>query len=238
VAGTIVASCRFKPASGRRRSGAAPTQFVNEDKTMRHVSDTTRLVGLVGGVVTAGLVVAAFANGSADALGRATVSKASFARPVAQPAETDASSSRKVRVVYSGPLVAAASAGDERTPRQIERAVPSPVAAAPAPRRERGEVDATGSVAPASAAAATIRVAALDSAPAQAPARVTGAEAAAKSGLDLNSASIDELNAMGGGRIGKAIARARPYTSPEDLLRKRVVNRATYARIKDQVTAQ
>jgi DNA uptake protein ComE-like DNA-binding protein len=54
----------------------------------------------------------------------------------------------------------------------------------------------------------------------------------------LNSASIDQLNAMGGGRIGKAIARARPYATPEDLLRKRVVNRATYARIKDQVTVQ
>jgi len=43
---------------------------------------------------------------------------------------------------------------------------------------------------------------------------------------------------LGLGRIGKAIARARPYATPEDLLRKRVVNRATYARIKDQVTVQ
>jgi hypothetical protein len=204
---------------------------------MRPVDDTTRLVGLVGGAVTAGLVIAAFANGSADALGRATLSKASFTQSLAPSTETEVSTVRKVRVVYSGPVVAAASAGDERAPRQVERAVPSPVAPPPASRRERGDVDRTGSLAPAPATpVAPVRVAALESPPAQA--RLMGADVAARPGLDLNSASIDELNAMGGGRIGKAIARARPYASPEDLLRKRVVNRATYARIKDQVAVQ
>ena len=240
AAGTMAGSCRLEGAAGRHSAGAVPARFINGDNAMRRVSDTMRLVGLVGGVVTAGLVVAGFANGSADALGQRKVSKADVIRPAAQLAATDASSGRKVRVVYSGPLVAAAGAG-ERAARPVERASPSPAALAPAPGRERGDVDATGSIpspapAAATAPAASVRVAALESGPA--PARLTGAEAAIRPGLDLNSASIDQLNAMGGGRIGKAIARARPYATPEDLLRKRVVNRATYARIKDQVTVQ
>ena len=53
----------------------------------------------------------------------------------------------------------------------------------------------------------------------------------------LNSASVADLNALGGGMIGRAIVGGRPYASPEDLLAKRVLNRATYERIKDQIAA-
>ncbi|MFC4175417.1 helix-hairpin-helix domain-containing protein [Microvirga sp. GCM10011540] len=56
---------------------------------------------------------------------------------------------------------------------------------------------------------------------------------------DLNAASLEELNSLrGGGRIGKAIVRGRPYASVEDLVKKRVLNRSVYARIKDQVTVR
>jgi len=51
----------------------------------------------------------------------------------------------------------------------------------------------------------------------------------------LNSASVEELNQLGAGRVGRAIVRGRPYTSAEDLVRKRVLNRSRFARIKDQV---
>lgn len=54
--------------------------------------------------------------------------------------------------------------------------------------------------------------------------------------VDLNTASLAELNALkGGGAIGRAIIGHRPYTSIDQLLSKRVLNRATYQRIKDQV---
>ena len=57
--------------------------------------------------------------------------------------------------------------------------------------------------------------------------------------VDLNTANVDQLNALaGGGRIGQAIIRGRPYGSAEDLLRKRVLRRATYEAVRDQVTVR
>jgi DNA uptake protein ComE-like DNA-binding protein len=57
--------------------------------------------------------------------------------------------------------------------------------------------------------------------------------------LDLNTASVADLNRLrGGGTIGRAIVAKRPYTSVEQLLSKRVLSRAVYERIKDQVTVR
>jgi DNA uptake protein ComE-like DNA-binding protein len=57
--------------------------------------------------------------------------------------------------------------------------------------------------------------------------------------IDLNSATVAQLNALrGGALIGRAIVRGRPYTRPEDLLQKRVVRRSTYERVKDQITVR
>ena len=57
--------------------------------------------------------------------------------------------------------------------------------------------------------------------------------------VDLNTASVEQLNSLrGGGRIGRAIIRGRPYASAEDLIKKRVLTRAAYDAIKDQVTVR
>jgi DNA uptake protein ComE-like DNA-binding protein len=57
--------------------------------------------------------------------------------------------------------------------------------------------------------------------------------------VDLNTASVAELNGLkGGGMIGRSIVQKRPYASVDQLLTKRVLNRATYQRIKDQVTVR
>ena len=57
--------------------------------------------------------------------------------------------------------------------------------------------------------------------------------------LDLNTASAADLNKLrGGGAIGRAITAKRPYTAVEQLLSKRVLSRAVYDRIKDQVTVR
>ncbi|WP_375456736.1 ComEA family DNA-binding protein [uncultured Methylobacterium sp.] len=57
--------------------------------------------------------------------------------------------------------------------------------------------------------------------------------------VDLNTASVAELNGLrGGGSIGRAIVQRRPYDAVDQLLSKRVLSRATYDRIKDQVTAR
>nr|WP_287081611.1 helix-hairpin-helix domain-containing protein [Methylobacterium sp.] len=57
--------------------------------------------------------------------------------------------------------------------------------------------------------------------------------------LDLNTASVADLNRLrGGGAIGRAIVAKRPYTSVEQLLSKRVLSRSVYEKIKDQVTVR
>ncbi|MGU3536232.1 ComEA family DNA-binding protein [Methylobacterium sp. A54F] len=55
--------------------------------------------------------------------------------------------------------------------------------------------------------------------------------------VSLNTGTLAELNRLrGGGSIGRAIIQKRPYASVGELLTKRVLSRATYDRIKDQVT--
>ena len=54
--------------------------------------------------------------------------------------------------------------------------------------------------------------------------------------IDLNTASLEELNASGGGKIGKAIVRGRPYQKLDDLVAKRVISRATLQSIKARVS--
>ncbi|MDQ4060794.1 MAG: helix-hairpin-helix domain-containing protein, partial [Pseudomonadota bacterium] len=75
------------------------------------------------------------------------------------------------------------------------------------------------------------------------PARAQPGEAAAVSVaspaalVDINTASVDELNGLGG-RFGKAIIRGRPYRSIEDLVSKRILTRAVFNRIKDRIAAR
>jgi DNA uptake protein ComE-like DNA-binding protein len=55
--------------------------------------------------------------------------------------------------------------------------------------------------------------------------------------VNINTATLEELNELRGARrIGRAIVHARPYSSIEDLLKKRVLNRTTFNRVKDQIT--
>ncbi len=66
----------------------------------------------------------------------------------------------------------------------------------------------------------------------------TTADVPSSGTVDLNTASVAELNGLGGGMIGKAIIAKRPYASPGELLSKRVLSRATYEKIKGQVTVR
>lgn len=63
-------------------------------------------------------------------------------------------------------------------------------------------------------------------------------EAASQTGLvNINTASIDQLNNIpGGGHIGRSIARHRPYRSLEDLVDHRVLKSRDFARIKSAIT--
>jgi hypothetical protein len=60
-----------------------------------------------------------------------------------------------------------------------------------------------------------------------------------RTAIDINTASLEELNAIpGGGLIGRAIMRGRPYSSIADLQAKRILTRDTLERIRPYIAAQ
>jgi len=76
---------------------------------------------------------------------------------------------------------------------------------------------------------------------AKAPAPKTDKPAAMKTEpLDINSASEDQLKALPG--VGdaypKKIVDGRPYKGKDELVQKKVVPKATYDKIKDQIVAK
>jgi len=56
--------------------------------------------------------------------------------------------------------------------------------------------------------------------------------------IDLNSASVDQLNELGAGMIGRHIVANRPYASPDELLSRRILNRRDFDAIRPRVVAR
>jgi DNA uptake protein ComE-like DNA-binding protein len=57
--------------------------------------------------------------------------------------------------------------------------------------------------------------------------------------VDLNRASFEQLNSLkGAGALGRAIIKGRPYKSVDDLMKKKVLRRPVFEKIKDQVKVQ
>lgn len=56
--------------------------------------------------------------------------------------------------------------------------------------------------------------------------------------VDLNTGSVEDLNRLGAGMIGRRIIGGRPYTSPDDLVTRRVLTKRDFDLIKAQVVVQ
>jgi DNA uptake protein ComE-like DNA-binding protein len=57
--------------------------------------------------------------------------------------------------------------------------------------------------------------------------------------VDLNTASLAELNALrGAGAIGRAIIRGRPYRSIDELMSRRILSRARFEQVKGRVSVR
>ena len=136
------------------------------------------------------------------------------------------------RVVYQGTINAVANA-ERRAPATTQTAAPTgqerPAAVALVVTPPPTSMPTTSVVA--APAPPVTQVASLPDLPVAETAKSAGR-------VNLNTASVADLNGLGAGMIGRAIVAGRPYRDAEDLLSKRVLNRSTFARIKDQVAAR
>ena len=212
---------------------------------------------LTGSAITRALVIVVLAAGLAGLwqvlMPRATGPHLSEP-PKVDAAKGDAAKGDPSRRVESGRSAAAPATGETADP--VRSVYPGPRPAEPSPQRQPPAAEAMPAPAPVPAPAppvSTPAVPAPSAAPATMPASTPPpvfsppsvatveepAPAPAAAGtVDLNTASVAELNGLGGGMIGKAIVARRPYASPGELLSKRVLSRATYERIKGQVTVR
>ncbi|SFF08534.1 Helix-hairpin-helix motif-containing protein [Methylobacterium sp. 13MFTsu3.1M2] len=133
-----------------------------------------------------------------------------------------------IRSVYPGPNAGSAPRVAP-APRNATAAPPSSLAATP-PASPPASPDAP--------------VASGVAKPAAPPQQVEGAPGSGQppaspgQGVDLNTASVEELNALGAGMIGRRIVAFRPYGSPEDLVTRRVLKKADYEAIRAAVAVR
>lgn len=127
-----------------------------------------------------------------------------------------------VRSVYPGgrPTAAARPVQPDSTPTAPAPQPTAPIRPVPVPE------------------AAPERSAALPPPSPDAPAEIAPEPTAPGDAVDLNTASVEALNALGAGMIGKTIVANRPYASPDDLVTRRVLKRQDYETIKPRVVAR
>ena len=173
--------------------------------------------------------------------------KGQFGTPSEQSVSTEAEANAPplVQVMSSGPDRPSTSSPVQDTPSSTR----PPAAIVATPPQDTAPVAqlpatkwtiATGSLALQAPTAGALAPASGPSGP-LAPAKRAEAPAAstpsARNLVDINAASINELNRLGG-RFGKAIIAGRPYRSIDELVSKRILTRAVFDQIKEQITTR
>jgi DNA uptake protein ComE-like DNA-binding protein len=129
--------------------------------------------------------------------------------------------STPVRTVYPGPSGAPAAAVQAPRPNLPAAALvqpPSSVVGQPLPK---------------SVAAEQAHVTIDDGAAGSASPQADGTSL-----VNLNTASTDELNRLGAGMIGRHLIANRPYSSPHELVTRKVLTKQDFDRIKPNITAR
>lgn len=129
-----------------------------------------------------------------------------------------------IRAAHNSPSAAPSSSRSEKPVRVVYAGYGLNINAARAPEKDQAAHDAGTSIVEAPPATSTAP--SLGGFKMLSPANAL---------VDVNTASLDDLNATGGGLIGKAIVKGRPYQKLDDLVTKRVISRATFENIKNRV---
>ena len=156
------------------------------------------------------------------------VNRASAVVPLSKQQRTGLDSKgQSIRTITPGSTSDPKMAATVPTGAAPPAATPTPSAANPGPSTQPGLPDRQTGGAPAVSRDAGIPPA-------------TGGDAPVTAGgtVDLNTASVDQLNALGAGMIGKRIVEFRPYASPDELLTRRVLKRADYDAIRNAITVR
>jgi hypothetical protein len=169
---------------------------------------------------------------------------AGAAQAVAQPDQA-----APVQVADADPLASTAPMDGSGTPSAAPEPPVQESASVPAPADTSTDQVAAPSAGPGgdapvpeaqqAAAEAPPPPAAEDMTGAVTVASVPAASDPADERVDLNTASFEQLNTLpNAGPIGRAIIKGRPYASVEDLVKRKVLRRSVYEKIKDQVTVR
>jgi hypothetical protein len=163
--------------------------------------------------------------------------QASAVVPISQQPQRMDSKEQAIRAIATGPSTGSAFSNP---PTQQDGGGVDPAALAVIPTTDASSTQ-PGNPGPSRVAGSPTRLA--DVAPisgSSADATANNAEIPPASGgsTDLNSASVEQLNALGAGMIGKRIIEFRPYASVDDLVTRRVLKRADVETIRAAVTVR
>ncbi len=166
--------------------------------------------------------------------GSAPVRKIADSAPASPlPVVAPTAAMRSVTSASVGAIAQASDSQEDFDTGEQRSVMPSPTSPTPATTPQAAEAP------PAAATTSAVEVASAEPGLPDPSVQSQSASETSARGVNINSASAETLNhLLGGGRIGQSIVQHRPYKSVDELVKKRVLRRAVYDQIKNQIAAQ